>query len=110
MPRLKNGRSPRVLKGEYNPRHYIMIAIGVGNQYCRNCDHLSTINDIHLCSVFKERLAASLRFGPERCPQCRAAEKSLFDAKQDARKAGAEESFLKEASGGGKSSLLNAAV
>ncbi len=71
--------------GEKNPRHQIVILVGTGNQYCRNCEHLvAAMPDANegYCAVFKiDRAPIVLkyndRFGLERCPQCRNAEKEL---------------------------------
>ena len=72
MPKL-NGKAPRVLEGEKNPRHFIMIPVGTGNQYCCNCEHIN----VESCRIFGVGLKVNSRLGPERCSACRAAEKSL---------------------------------
>lgn len=109
MPKLK-GKNPRILDGDNNPRHYIMIPVGTGNQFCRNCAHLSMLQDPS-CQVFNEKLAINARLGPERHPKCRESEKLLFEAKQEARKEGEDAAFFKSNSSFiGKSTLSNAAV
>ena len=104
MPKL-NGKAPRVLEGEKNPRHFIMIPVGTGNQYCCNCEKLN----VDSCRIFGIGLKFNHRFGAERCPACRAAEKSLFDAKQEAKQSGEEAAFFKSNSAPlSRSTLMNA--
>jgi hypothetical protein len=114
MPRIY-GRGPKVLPGEHNPRHYIMIPVGTGNQYCCNCDHIINSSDKkQYCGVFFMpgtyqgiTLGGNPRLGPERCTQCRAAEKTLVDAKEACRHEGENTSFYKATDGAScvKSSL-----
>ena len=96
MPKL-NGKSPRVLRGETNPRHFIMIAVGTGNQYCRNCDHYGKMQNI--CDIFLENLKINPRLGPERCQKCREAEKLVQSTKEAARKDGSDAAFYKSQEG-----------
>jgi hypothetical protein len=101
MPKL-NGREPRVLKGDNNPRHFIMIRVGSGNKFCCNCVHL--IKSIpRSCGVFKDtdgdgplELNNDPHRGAERCSQCRDAEHLIHENKEIARKEGREETFYRD--------------
>jgi len=105
MPKL-NGRSLRVLKGEKNPRHFIMIPVGTGNQFCRNCKHLTA--SAEYCTVFPDHLKVHPRFGAERCVTCREAEHLIQKTKEAAQKEGANGAFFRENSmPDRKSGLLN---
>jgi hypothetical protein len=95
MPKL-NGRDPKVPQGETNPRHFIMIPVGTGNRYCRNCKYLESVYPVETyCRVFDVDLSKSARFGPERCPQCRDAEKLIQITKEVAQKQGEDAAFFK---------------
>ena len=98
MPKL-NGKGLRVLRGEKNPRHFIMIQVGTGNQYCRNCDHLATALNTPACRIFNETLSVNARLGPERCAQCREAEKLIQETKMTAKKDGEDAAFFKSQEG-----------
>jgi hypothetical protein len=98
VPKL-NGKDPKVLQGERNPRHFIMIPVGTGNQYCCNCEHLATALNTSACRVFKETLTVNHRLGPERCAQCREAEKLIQTTKEAARKKGEDTAFYKSQEG-----------
>lgn len=120
MPKLK-GKNPRILEGDNNPRHYIMIPVGTGNQFCCNCKHIGSQahDDARYCRIFTDQseshapilLKINPRLGPERCPQCREAERALFESKQSAHKEGENSAFFKSNTmEGSRSTLFNAAV
>jgi hypothetical protein len=98
MVELK-GKDPRYLKGDTNPRHLIMIAVGTGNKYCRNCDYLYLPKFLHpalsKCVIFKEPLKVDDRLGCERCQSCRDAERLIQETKQVARKEGEDIAFFR---------------
>ena len=96
---------PKVRKGEHNPRYYIILPVGVGNLYCRNCEHLMNItgNDF-LCNIFFDEgckikthvpLKFSDRFGPVRCQQCKDAGAELQRVKEECRKEGANGEYYR---------------
>jgi hypothetical protein len=121
MPKIK-GREPRVLKGESNPRHYIMIPVGTGNQYCCNCEHIGS--HLHLqqdnkyCRIFShspidgkiESLRENPRRGPERCDKCREAEHFIHILRESAIKEGRIEGPPTGSEYSHRSSMMNAQV
>ena len=103
MPKI-NGRKRRVLEGEYNPRHYIMIQVGTGNRYCRNCRYLLTsITSSHYCGIFSDNktidghieLKAHPHYGSLRCQECLEAEKMIQEIKDAAKKEGEDTAFYR---------------
>lgn len=76
-----------------NPRHKIIVMIGTGNQYCRNCDHYGQMQN--MCGVFLENLKVNPRFGAERCSRCREAEHVIQEMKQEAQKLGEDAAFFR---------------
>jgi hypothetical protein len=84
----------RLLKGKNNPRHFIIIPVGTGNQFCRNCSHLSATGKC--CSIFPIYLKQHPRFGPQRCNECRAAEHRIQEIKEASQKDGEDAAFFKD--------------
>jgi hypothetical protein len=89
-----NGRGPKVLKGESNPRHYIMIPVGTGNKYCCNCNHFCIAQS--LCGIFMENLKMSHGFGAERCYRCIDAERLIQETKNNSMKDGEDAAFFRD--------------
>ena len=84
----------KIARGEHNPRHFILLPIGVGNMYCRNCDGLDEDDDGEgYCRIFldEEKEYTQLKrahYGSVRCDKCKAAEKDLEKLKQQCREDG----------------------
>lgn len=91
----------RMSKGDRNPRHFILIQVGTGNQYCRNCEHLLELMGNNYCRVFKNdsgeclKINSSSRFGAIRCGLCLAAEKAVENIKEEARREGHDAALYK---------------
>lgn len=105
MPKLV-GKERRVKRGENNPRHFIIIPVGTGNQYCCNCEYCD--KEQKLCAIFRESLAEHGTRGVERCSKCRQAEHLIQVKKDEARQEGMNAGFYRSQEGspcGIKSSL-----
>lgn len=105
MPKLI-GKERRVRRGENNPRHFIIIPVGTGNQYCCNCEYCD--KERKLCAIFREPLAENSTRGFERCQKCRQAERLVQAKKDEARNEGMNAGLYKAQEGsscGIKSSL-----
>lgn len=118
MPKLKE-KAPRVANGEHNPRHYIMIPVGTGNKYCRNCSFLrsSVTNGAQGCFIFGhggagnpgyKELKIHKYYGAERCQPCLDAERSIYELKKSAAADGENTAMIREGLPSMRSSLLNA--
>jgi hypothetical protein len=99
----------KVMKGEHNPRYYILLPVGAGNVYCRNCEQLRPTGPSDwICNVFTDKIGGipssvilnvSERFGPTRCKQCKDAAAALQTVKEECRKEGADGEYYRRTQG-----------